>query len=117
MLIQSAQVELADNRVLFHNLTAQIGKSVFTGEAQFPRRCNDAASCASGFDVQAETINVEELNALFNPRMKQQPWYKFFGSGGEASALAKMRASGRIAAKRLAVRPAHRDQSEVPSSR
>ena len=53
------------------------------------------------FDVQADTINVEELNTLFNPRMKRQPWYKFFGSGGEASALAKMRASGRIAVKRL----------------
>jgi hypothetical protein len=101
VLIQSAQIELADNQVLFHNLTAQIGKIVFTGEAQFPRRCNDAASCASGFDVQAETINVEELNALFNPRMKRQPWYKFFVSGSEASALAKMRASGRIAARRL----------------
>jgi len=101
VLVQSAQVELADNRVLFHNLTAQIGKSVFTGEAQFPRRCDDVASCASGFNVQAETINVEELNALFNPRMKRQPWYKFFGSGGEASALARMRASGRIAVKRL----------------
>jgi hypothetical protein len=99
--LQSAQVELADNKVLFHNLTAQIGKSVFTGEAQFPRRCNDVASCASGFNVQADTINVEELNTLFNPRMKRQPWYKFFGSGGEASALAKMRASGQIAAKRL----------------
>jgi hypothetical protein len=99
--IQSAQIELADNQVLFHNLTAQIGKSVFSGEAQFPRRCNDVASCASGFDVQAETISLEELNTLFNPRLKRQPWYKFFGSGGEASALARMRASGRIAAKRL----------------
>ena len=46
-------------------------------------------------------MNVDELNALFNPRMKHQPWYKFFGSGGEASALVKMRASGRIAARRL----------------
>ena len=49
VLIQSAQVELLDNQVLFHNLTAQIGKSVFTGEAQLPRRCNDTASCTSGF--------------------------------------------------------------------
>jgi hypothetical protein len=39
--IQSAQIELADDQVLFHNLTAQIGKSVFSGEAQFPRSCND----------------------------------------------------------------------------
>jgi hypothetical protein len=99
--IPSAQIELADNQVLFHNLTAQIGKSVFTGEAQFPRRCNDVAPCSSSFDVQAESINVEELNTLFNPRLKRQPWYKFFGSGGEASALARMRASGRIAAKRM----------------
>lgn len=99
--IQSAQIELADNQVLFHKLTTQIGKSVFTGEAQFPRRCDDIASCASSFDVQAETISLEELNTLFNPRLKRQPWYKFFGSGGEASALARMRASGRIAAKRL----------------
>jgi hypothetical protein len=99
--IQSAQIELADDQVLFHNLTAQIGKSVFSGEAQFPRSCNDVASCASSFDVRAETISLEELNTLFNPRLKRQPWYKFFGSGGEASALARMRASGRIAAKRL----------------
>jgi AsmA protein len=101
VLIQSAQVELADNQVLFHDLTAQIGKSIFTGEAQFPRRCDDAAPCASRFDVQADTINVEELNTLLNPRIKRQPWYKFFGSGGEASALARMRASGKLAIKRL----------------
>ncbi len=99
--MHSAQLALAGNQVLFHNLTAQIGKSVFTGEAQFPRRCDDVASCVSGFDVQAETVNVEELNTLLNPRMKRHPWYKFFGSGGEASALAKMRASGRVAVKRL----------------
>jgi AsmA protein len=99
--IHSAQVALAGNQVLFHNLTAQIGKSVFTGEAQLPRRCDDVASCVSRFDVQADTVNVEELNTLLNPRMKRHPWYRFFGSGGEASALAKMRASGRVAVKRL----------------
>ena len=101
VLVQSAQMELADKQVLLHHLTAQIGKSVFSGEAQFRRRCEDVAACFSRFDVQADTINVEELNKLFNPRMKRQPWYKFFGSGGEASALAKMHASGKIATKRL----------------
>lgn len=101
VVMHSAQLELADDQLRFHNLTAQIGKTVVTGEARFPQRCNDALPCLSGFDVQADTISVEELNTLFNPRMKRQPWYKFFGSGGEASALAKMRASGRIAVKRL----------------
>jgi hypothetical protein len=101
VVMHSAQVELADDQLRFHNLTAQIGKTVVTGEAQFPRRCNDAAPCLSRFDVQADAINAEELNTLFNPRIKQQPWYKFFGSGSEASALAKMRASGRITVKRL----------------
>jgi hypothetical protein len=113
--IQSAQLEIAGNQMTFRNIAGQIGKIAFTGDAQVPRSCDDAQKedstaalalarpqpCASRFDLQAETISLDDLNAQFNP-FSNVPWYSLLGPGG--SRLASLQASGRITARRLLLR-------------
>jgi hypothetical protein len=114
--VHSAQVEIADNQMIFRFLAAQIGKIAFSGEAQLPRSCGDvqtgpapsgaapaaaAEPCASRFDLQADTISLDDLNAQFNP-FSNLPWYKLFGSG--PGRLSSARANGRIGARRLLLR-------------
>jgi hypothetical protein len=99
--VQSAQVEGIGNRLRFHKLQAQLGKTSFSGEAELPQTCDEGALCASQFQLQADTISAQELNALFNPRMKKHAWYKLFGSGEETNVLRSMQASGHVQAKRL----------------
>jgi hypothetical protein len=114
--MQSAQLEIAEDRLDFHNIAGQIGKIGFTGEVQVPRSCDDAPKeestaalavsgtppCVSRFDVQADTVSLDELNAQFNP-FSNVPWYKLLAPGG-GSGFATMQASGRISARRLLLR-------------
>ena len=115
--LQSAQVEFADSQIIFRAIAGQIGKIGFSGEARVPRSCDDqerrsAANpemivasgdgCSSEFDLQADTVTLEDLNAQFNP-FSNLPWYKVFGPGG-GSKLGAARASGRITVRRLVLR-------------
>ena len=110
--IQSAQLEIAENQMSLHNLAGQIGKIAFTGDAQIPRSCDDALKeastaalalagaepCASRFNLQVDTISLDDLNTQFNP-FSNVPWYKILASGG--SGLRSLQASGRITVRRL----------------
>jgi len=115
--LQSAQVEIADSQLIFRAIAGQIGKIGFSGEARVPRSCDDPQmrsaampevavasgdGCSSEFDLQADTVTLDDLNAQFNP-FSNVPWYKVFGPGG-SSKLVSAQASGRIVVRRLVLR-------------
>jgi uncharacterized protein involved in outer membrane biogenesis len=53
-------------------------------------------------DLQFDTLDIAQVNALLNPKMKKQPWYKLFGSSEEESLLTKIYVVGRITSKQIA---------------
>lgn len=103
--IASATVSLAHDELRVQNLAASADDVTLTGNAVFPRSCEQDIPCTSQLQLQFDEIDPEKLNALLNPRLKQRPWYRFFGGGErEESALARIEATGRITARRLVLR-------------
>ncbi len=99
--VSSADIVFGENSVLLRKLVASAGLMNVSGTAQFPRHCESDQSCGSQLDVQFEELDLSKLNVLLNPKLKQRPWYKFFGSNEEKSVLASWQASGTIGVKKL----------------
>jgi hypothetical protein len=103
--ITRASVTLAQQEMRIEDLIANVDTVAVSGTAVFPRSCVDDLPCTSRLNLQFEEIDPEKLNALLNPRLKQRPWYRFFGGGNkEQSALANMNAEGTVTAKRVVLR-------------
>jgi hypothetical protein len=103
--IARATVILAQQEMRIEDLIANVDTVSVSGSAMFPRSCPDDQPCFSRLNLQFEEIDPEKLNALLNPRLKQRPWYRFFGGGDrEQSILATMNAKGTVAAKRVVLR-------------
>lgn len=101
ILIAQSDVALAGNEFQLRSMQAQVGSMKFTGTATVPRHCEADLPCGPGLDLQFDDLDIGELNALLNPNLKKQPWYKLFGSSQEESLLTKIYAVGRVTAKRI----------------
>ena len=99
--ITSADVILQQNQVAMHKLVANIDELKATGNATFPRHCEENQPCISQVDMQIDDLNLDQVNRLLNPRLKKRPWYRMFGVSGERSVLASWDATGTLEAKRL----------------
>lgn len=99
--IASANIDLRGERFAFSQIAASTGKLNFTGSADFQRSCEDAKECSAKLDLKFDALDVDQLDALLNPRRKSRPWYRFFGRGNEESALPGLAATGRISADKL----------------
>jgi uncharacterized protein involved in outer membrane biogenesis len=54
------------------------------------------------FDLRADRLNLDDLNALLNPNVPQKPWYQFLSSGSPGSPyLLSLNAVGKISAKQF----------------
>jgi uncharacterized protein involved in outer membrane biogenesis len=105
VLIPKASVTLAQHEMRIEDLVASVDTVSVSGTAVFPRSCADDQPCVSRLNLQFEEIDPEKLNALLNPRLKQRPWYRFFGGGDkEQSVLSTMNAKGTVTAKRVVLR-------------
>jgi hypothetical protein len=103
--LSAASVTLAATEMRMQNVVASVGGVNVSGNAVFPRSCADDAPCTSRWNVRFDEVDPARLNVLLNPRLKQRPWYRFFGGGNrEESVLAKMDATGQIYAKRFLLR-------------
>jgi hypothetical protein len=99
--IASADVVLQQNLVSLHKLVASIDALKATGNATFPRHCEENLPCVSQVDIQLDELDLDEVNRLLNPRLKKRPWYRMFGVSGESSVLASWDASGTLEARHL----------------
>jgi len=102
--ITSADVTLSANTVVLRKLAASADFLKLTGTATFPRHCEEDQPCASEVNVQFDDLDLAQLNALLNPRLKRRPWYKLFGSNEERSLLATWQANGKISARHLTLK-------------
>jgi len=102
--IASADVLLQQNQVLMRKLVASIDTIKATGNATFPRHCEEEQPCISHVDMQVEDLDLDQVNQLLNPRLKQRPWYRMFGVSGERSVLATWEADGTLEARHLAAK-------------
>jgi hypothetical protein len=99
--IASADVVLQQNQVTMRRLEANIDELRATGNATFPRHCEENQPCVSRVDMQIDDLDLDQVNRLLNPRLKKRPWYQMFGVSGERSVLASWDATGTLEAKRL----------------
>lgn len=99
--IASADVSFANQAVRLTNISANVGQLKFGGATGFQRHCDDDEPCGPEFSLAFDTLDLNELNALVNPRLKQRPWYRLFGSRKEESVLSTLSAVGKITAKRV----------------
>src|SRR5208337_1476739 len=71
------------------------------GTISLPRHC-ETGDCPTTFDLHADRIALDQLNALLNPSAPKQPWYQFLSSGPPGSAyLLSLDATGKISAGQL----------------
>ena len=99
--IASADVVLQQNQVSMRKLVASIDELKATGNATFPRHCDENQPCVSQVDMQIDDLDLDQVNRLLSPRLKKRPWYRMFGVSGERSVLANWDATGTLEAKRL----------------
>ena len=99
--IASAQVDFQGTRFTLSEMTATVGKMKISGAAGFERFCERDSKCAAELDLRFDDLDLDQVDALVNPRRKSRPWYRFFGSGSEESALPSLTAHGRLVADKL----------------
>ncbi len=101
--IASSDVEFSGDNFILSKMVAQVGPIKFTGNAKFPRQCLQTEPCIPQLNLQAEELDVDQLNALFNPRLKKRPWYRLFGSSSEGTLIPRLQAFGRVSARKFSV--------------
>jgi len=96
--IGAADLSFTPDRVDVQNLCASAAGTTLRGTISFPRHCETGA-CPATFDLHADRIALDQLNALLNPSAPKQPWYQFLSSGPSGSAyLLSLYAAGKISA-------------------
>jgi hypothetical protein len=99
--VASADVVLQQNLVSLRRMVVSIDTLKATGNATFPRHCEEDAPCVSQVNAQVDDVDLDEVNRLLNPRLKSRPWYRLFGMSGERSVLAGWEANGTLEARHL----------------
>jgi AsmA family/AsmA-like C-terminal region len=102
--ITSANLLLTPDQTSVQNLTASIADTSWHGSLVLPRNCAMPNSCPVRFDLHADEIATDRLNQLTNPRIRQQPWYRFLSSpAAGVPYLLTVRAAGKLTANRVVV--------------
>lgn len=97
--ITAADLFFTPDRLEVQNLLASAGGGPLRGTISIPRHCQ-SGDCPVSFDLRADRVALDELNALLNPSAPTQPWYQFFSSGSPGSPyLLSLYAAGKIAAR------------------
>jgi AsmA protein len=73
----------------------------FKGWVEAPRGCVSVQDCPISFDLRADQLSSDELNAVLNPRMRKRPWYKLIVADSGPSLLPRLRGAGRLTANRV----------------
>jgi AsmA-like protein len=75
----------------------------FTGSVQAPKDC-PTSPCLIAFQLHAERLSTDELNAVLNPRAHKRPWYAILRASPQPSMLPKLSAAGTVSAARLEIK-------------
>ena len=74
----------------------------------WPQHCSgDTPDCAVQFNVAADELNVDEVNALLNPRAQTRPWYATLANtvmGSNRTKFPEVYARGQVIAAKLVMK-------------
>ena len=103
--IASANLLLTPDQITVQNVTASIADTSWRGTLTLPRRCALPDSCPLHFDLHTDDLATDRLNQLFNPHVRQQPWYRFLSSpAAGVPYLLTVHATGKLTANRVVIR-------------
>jgi hypothetical protein len=104
--IAAAKVILTDADTRVDAISASVADTAWAGSLSLPRRCATPATCPITFDLHADEISTDQLNDWLNPNPTKRPWYRFSSATAQSggSFLARIRASGTLAANRVVIR-------------
>jgi AsmA-like C-terminal region/AsmA family len=76
--IASADLIADENRVSLQNVALSFPAVhvAATGWFQVPRHCQLSADCAVSFDFKSDSLSLDDLNRLVNPKAWNRPWYE-----------------------------------------
>ena len=99
--IAAADLSFTPDRLEVENLCASAAGASLRGTISLPRHC-ETGNCPVTFDLRADRMALDDLNALLNPNVPQKPWYQFLSSGSPANPyLLSLYAAGKISAKQF----------------
>lgn len=101
--VATAALHLApDAAAIYNAAVAFTGTHLsFTGSLQIPRVC-PSAPCPIAFQLRADQLSTDEINALLNPRAQKRPWYAFIGGNpAQPALLSNVSAVGKLSAARV----------------
>jgi hypothetical protein len=108
MRIASADLVAEDNRVSLQNVTVSFPAVhvAATGSFQLPRHCQPSPDCAILFDLKSDSLSLDDLNRLVNPKVWNRPWYeRLVGANNNPNApWGWIYAKGHIGAQKLLVK-------------
>lgn len=77
----------------------------------WPKRCTlekpGATTCGVKFEVDADQLNVDEVNALVNPKAQSRPWYAAIAdtvTRSKRQSLPEIHATGKVSAAKLVLK-------------
>ena len=88
--IASADLVADENRVSLQNLALSFPAVhvAATGSFQVPRHCQPSPDCAVSFDIKSDSLSLDDLNRLVNPKAWNRPWYERLVGAGQQSKCA-----------------------------
>jgi len=99
--IAAADLSFTPDRLDVDNLCASAAGASLRGTISLARHC-EGGNCPVTFDLRADRLALDDLNALLNPTVPAKPWYQFLSSGSPASPyLLSLNAAGKISAKQF----------------
>jgi hypothetical protein len=106
--IASADLVADENRVALQNLALSFPAVhvAATGSFQVPRHCQPSPDCAIAFDIKSDSLSLDDLNRLVNPKAWNRPWYeRLVGADSNPNApWGWLYAKGHIVAQRFVVK-------------
>ncbi len=113
--VESATLIFQPHGIDVQNLQSSVGNVSWRGSLMIPRHCETAGMCPTVADIQVGTVSLAQLNQVFNPYLRNQPWYGLFSSSSPSAyplmrtyVIGKISADhfdvGRISASHVAAR-------------
>ncbi len=102
--VTSATVRLTPDAVNVQDLSFGWSKAAIsaTGTMQLPRHCTTIETCPVKFQLRSDSLSVEDVNALVNPKAEKRPWYAaIVGGDSKPPLLGRVTASGTLTVSTL----------------
>lgn len=102
LLVSTASVRVSATEVHAGKLHARFaGIPPLEGAVTVARPCNLLESCRVLFDLRTDSILLDEVNRLLNPRARKRPWYSLGAGEGRGLPWQKLEVRGQLSAARL----------------